>query len=106
MPELEQVARDGKRATTFASLGATPRAWPALQSGRVSVLVGPLDPQIGGEAIALAVQAITGVANSATTRVVHCEWIAPDSLQDFSRRYADAAGMRVEDLMATAVGAP
>lgn len=106
MPELEELARDGQRATMLATLGAPPPAWPVLQSGRVAALVGPLDPQVGAEAIALAVQAITGVANPATSRVAHYEWITPDTLADFAQRYADTAGLRVEDLMAAAAGAP
>ena len=87
---------DNKR---FATLAASPRLWPRLQSGEAAGLVGPLDGEIGYAAVDVAVDGLMRIPSARTLRTIRCELVTLETLPDFARRYAAAAGLEVADLM-------
>lgn len=80
----------------FATLGASPALWPALRSGRAAALVGPLDGEVGRRAAEIALEALVGGENDRSPRVVKCELVTAETLEDFAKRYSAAAAMQFE----------
>jgi ABC-type sugar transport system substrate-binding protein len=91
----ELLGRDAR----FATLGAAPPLWPALRSGEAAALVGPLDGEIGSLAAELALTGLTESRKAGLLRIVSCELVTPDTLDDFAQRYA-AAGIDLSELRA------
>lgn len=85
-------------ANRFATLGAAPRLWPRLESGEAAALVGPLDGDIGQTAFNLAVSGLMRIPEARRYPMIPCELITPQTLPDFARRYAEAAGLPLEQL--------
>ncbi len=92
--------------TRLATLGASPRLWPLLRSGRAAALCGPIDGRIGHIAMDAAIVVLTRSRQFSPLHIVPCELVRPDSLDDFARRYAEAGGMRVEALLPPATTRP
>jgi hypothetical protein len=90
-----------KEQTRFATLGACPELWPHLRSGRALALVGPLDGEIGYAAMEMVSAAFTKSREFGTQRFILPELVTPETLEDFARRYAEAAGLELADLMPT-----
>ena len=82
----------------FATLGAFPELWPHLRSGRALALAGPLDGEIGFAALELVSAALTGSREFGTERFIMPELVTPETLADFARRYAAAAGLDPAEL--------
>jgi ABC-type sugar transport system substrate-binding protein len=95
-----------KDQTRFATLGACPELWPHLRSGRALALVGPLDGEIGYAAMEMVSAAFTKSREFGTQRFILPELVTPETLDDFARRYAEAAGLELADLMPTSDGVP
>lgn len=83
----------------FATLGATPALWPYLRSGQAAALVGSLDGEIGSLAVELALAGITERFEPGQVRIVDSELVTPETLDDFARRYAAAAGFELGELL-------
>jgi len=83
----------------FATLSATPALWECLRSGEAAALVGPLDGEIGFQAVETALLGITKSKEGTGRRTVECELVTPATLDDFARRYAEAAGLNVDELL-------
>lgn len=80
----------------FATLGAAPVLWPSLRSGRAAALVGPNDGEVGRRAAEIVLEALVGGENVRPLRVVHCELVTAETLDDFARRYSESADMKFE----------
>jgi ABC-type sugar transport system substrate-binding protein len=93
-----------KEQTCFATLGAVPELWPQLRSGRALALVGPLHGEIGYAALELVSAAFTKSREFGTQRFILPELVTPQTLDDFARRYAAAAGLDLADLIRTSDG--
>jgi ABC-type sugar transport system substrate-binding protein len=83
----------------FATLGAAPALWPYLRSGAAAALVGPVDGEIGSRAAELALVGIADSGEAGLVRAVRNELVTPETLGDFARRYAEAAGLDVNELL-------
>jgi ABC-type sugar transport system substrate-binding protein len=92
-------------ANRFIAMPAIPALWPALRDDQALALVGPLDGQIGYLAVSLAAEALTQSRGFGVLRSVACEVVTARTLDDFSRRYAAAADMSLEDLLPTPASA-
>lgn len=92
-----RLALDG--STQFATLGASPALWPRLQSGEAAALVGPLDGEIGYQALRLAWEGLVSARPSGSVVMIDSEVVTPDRLEAFAKRYADAAGLDLKTLM-------
>ncbi|MBN2447787.1 MAG: substrate-binding domain-containing protein [Phycisphaerae bacterium] len=82
----------------FVALSAAPALWPALRDGKAAALAGPLDGDIGRAAIELIASELASEQEDTSMRVIECEVVTPANLDDFARRYADAAGIPLADL--------
>lgn len=78
--------------TDLITFGTSPALWPLLENGRALALVGPLDGEIGRDALDLAMQAILEIPRTSSERIVSCEMITRDTFEDFAARYEAAAG--------------
>lgn len=87
------------REAKFTTLCAAPALWPALRSGEAAALVGPLDGRIGALAAEMALIAITETSEAGLVRLVECELVTPETLDDFAKRYAKAAGLELDGLL-------
>lgn len=76
----------------FATLPASPVLWGEMRAGRCAGLAGPLDGDAGAAALNLAVHALSNSPRPESPRVIPCELVTPDTLDDFARRYRAAAG--------------
>ena len=74
-------------AARIVTLGASPELWPLLESGRANALCGPVDAEVGQAAMELAFAALTESSRSGALRVIPCEIVTRDNLDDFVRRY-------------------
>jgi ABC-type sugar transport system substrate-binding protein len=90
-------------ANRFATLGAFPELWPHLRSGRALALAGPLDGEIGFAALELVSAALTKSREFGTQRFIVPELVTAETLDDFARRYAAAAGLDLADLLPEAL---
>lgn len=98
-PPLSATKGGAPDATRFATLGAPPALWPALRTGAATGLVGSLDGEAGGLAIELAWEAIiTRERRETLLRSVAPELVTARSLDDFARRYAQAAHLPLAQL--------
>ncbi|MBW7905818.1 MAG: sugar ABC transporter substrate-binding protein [Phycisphaerae bacterium] len=88
--------------TRFATMPATPELWPWVRSGRAAALVGPVDGEIGDLAVELAMNGLTSERGGGGVRVVRSELVNARNLDDFARRYAEAAGTTVAELLRAA----
>lgn len=95
-----------KEQTCLATLGAFPELWPHLRSGRALALVGPLDGEIGYAAMEMVSAAFTKSREFGTQRFILPELVTPETLDDFARRYAAAAGLDLADLVPASDGVP
>jgi hypothetical protein len=84
----------------FATLSAVPALWPALRAGRAAALAGPLDGEIGALAIEAALAGITESRKPGTVHFATCELVTAESLDNFATRYAGAAGLDLDELLA------
>lgn len=79
----------------FATLSAAPVLWSRLGrpggDGQAVALVGPLDGDIGYAAVEAATDALLRHRQGAP-RIIPSELVTPETLADFARRYAEAAG--------------
>lgn len=84
----------------FATLSAAPLLWPRLRAGEAAALVGPLDGEVGFAAVEMAVQGLMRVPYAPTRVVIQCALVTRETLDDFARRYAEAADIAdVAELM-------
>lgn len=92
----ERRLRELNRDFRFATLSAAPVLWARLGTaeapGDAAALVGPLDGEIGYAAVELAVGRLFSAPAGPVERSVACELVTAESLADFARRYAEAAG--------------
>jgi hypothetical protein len=102
-PETLGAGHSGRR---WALLGATPDLWPRVYSGEVVAVAGVIDGEIGSAVVELAAQLAANVAEDAGGRSVLSELVTRGTLDDFARRYAEAAGSSVEELWPGHVTAP
>jgi len=82
----------------FATTSASPLLWDALREGRAAAVAGVLDGETGATATRLALQAIMENIDAARIRTLIPELVTSDTLDNFSLRYAEAAGMTVGEL--------
>ncbi len=102
-PPAELLGRNAR----FATLSAAPALWPYLRSGEAAALVGPLDGEIGALAVELALVGITDSGEAGLVRSVQSELVTRETLDDFAKRYAEAAGLDVNALLSpTAASQP
>lgn len=91
----------------FAALGAVPALWQYLRTGEAAALVGPLDGEIGSLAVGTALAAITESRKPGVVRFALSELVTRETLDDFASRYAEAAGLDLNELLsATASSRP
>jgi ABC-type sugar transport system substrate-binding protein len=83
----------------FATVGAAPTLWKYLRSGEATALAGVLDGQMGALAAELALAAITGSRDGGTLRTAHAELVTRETLDDFAKRYAETAGLDLQELL-------
>jgi ABC-type sugar transport system substrate-binding protein len=83
----------------FATLSAAPPLWRYLQSGEAAALVGPLDGEIGSLAVEIALVGITESGKAGLERIVRNELVTRETLDDFAKRYAEAAGLDLDQLL-------
>lgn len=89
----------------LATLGAAADLWSRLRSGEAAALIGPLDGEAGYAAMQLAFQGVLAVPDAPRRVTVPCEFITLENLEDFARRYAEAAGWDAAAMSAAAPGA-
>lgn len=94
----------------FATLSAAPVLWSRLGrpggDGQAVALVGPLDGDIGYAAVEAATDALLRHRQGAP-RIIPSELVTPETLADFARRYAEAAGgLDVSAFLPRDAGAP
>jgi ABC-type sugar transport system substrate-binding protein len=94
-PPAELLGRNAR----FATLGAVPALWPYLRSGEAAALAGPLDGEIGSLAVELALIGITESGKTGMVRTVQAELVTPGTLDDFARRYAEAADLDLNEFL-------
>jgi len=82
----------------FATVGAAPVLWRYLRSGEATALAGPLDAELGSRAVELALAAITESRKPGAVRTVRSELVTRETLDDFAKRYAEAADLDLEKL--------
>jgi len=87
------------REASFATCGAAPALWPYLKSGQAAALAGPIDGEIGALAAEIALIAMTDERQAGLVRGVQSELVTRASLDHFSRRYAEAAGTALDELV-------
>jgi ABC-type sugar transport system substrate-binding protein len=85
----------------FATVGAAPALWGYLRSGQATALAGPLDGELGSLAVELALAAITESRKPGAVRTVRSELVTRETLDDFAKRYAEAAGLDLQKLLST-----
>lgn len=100
-PESAAVA--GVRGRV-ALLGAHPRRWRPLREGAALALVGAIEPRLATEALDLAIGLCNG-RPAGERRLIPCELVTRAALDDFARRYAEAAGALPAELEAIAESA-
>ncbi len=94
----------------FATLSTAPVLWSRLGrpggDGQAVALVGPLDGDIGYAAVEAATDALLRHRQGAP-RIIPSELVTPETLADFARRYAEAAGgLDVSAFLPRDAGAP
>lgn len=94
------------RGARFATVGAAPPLWGHLRSGRATALAGVLDGELGSLAADLAVAAITDSHAAGKVRIASAELVTRETLDDFAKRYAETAGLDVQELLAAPPAAP
>lgn len=82
----------------FATIGTAPPLWNALRAGRACGLAGPSAGEIGRKAIQLAIDAITESRPSGAVRIARATFVDPAGLEAFAQRYAEDAGISVEEI--------
>jgi len=95
MPPAELLGRNAR----FTTLSAVPALWRYLRSGEAAALVGPLDGEIGALATEMALAAITESRQAGLIRIAPNELVTRETLDDFAKRYAAAAGLDVNELL-------
>ena len=95
-PEWDEHLRQFNRHFRFATLSTAPQLWSQVGTpaapGEAAALVGPLDGDIGYAAVAMVVRAMLSEREASPRQLIPCEIVTPDTLLDFARRYAEAAG--------------
>jgi hypothetical protein len=81
----------------YVALSSAPQLWRDLGSpgapGVCAALVGPLDGQLGYEAVRIAWRPLIAERQpDGVLRFIDCELITAGTLPDFARRYSEAAG--------------
>jgi hypothetical protein len=72
---------------TLATLGAWPELWPALRSGQLVALVGPLDREVGRTLVQVAADTLMHGRPSGFERSVDPRLVTASNLDEFSRDY-------------------
>ncbi|RMF85566.1 MAG: hypothetical protein D6744_01210 [Planctomycetota bacterium] len=83
----------------FATLGTHPHLWRYLRSGVAVALAGPIHPQIGAVAVESAFSSVTAEEPQGFERIIACELVTAETLDDFAERYAQAAGVPLSSLL-------
>ena len=105
-PWLETPAIDIGGQPAIFTLGAIPELWSMLESGQAFALAGPLDGEVARAVLRLASEALLSGVSDRRFPIVGCELVTRDNLADFARRYAESAGMTIDDLHARVSSAP
>ncbi len=87
------------RNARFATVGAAPSLWGYLRSGEAAALAGSVDGELGALAAELALGAMTDNQKAGVIRMVPSELVTPETLDDFAKRYAEAAGLELRELL-------
>ncbi len=90
----------------FATVGAAPALWGHLRSGTATALAGVLDGELGSLAAELALAAITEGRRPGAVRTAPAELVTRATLDDFAKRYAEAAGLDLQELLAAPATRP
>jgi len=90
----------------FATIGTAPVLWRWLRNGKAVALAGPLHGQIGEAALRSVVEAVMSDRHQGRDRIVDTVLVTPDSLDEFARRYAEAAGLQSTALAPWLVDVP
>ncbi len=83
----------------FVTLSSAPSLWGRLRRGEAAALAGPLHGEIGYAAAARVWAGMTAAEPFGRVELVPCELITPATLDDFARRYAESAGIPLEQLL-------
>ncbi|MBU0617176.1 MAG: substrate-binding domain-containing protein [Planctomycetes bacterium] len=90
----------------FATVGAAPALWGYLRSGEATALAGVLDGEMGSLAAEVALAAITESRKAGTVRTAPAELVTRETLGDFAKRYAEAAGLNLQELLSAPATRP
>ena len=82
----------------FVTLSTSPSLWPRLRKGEAAALAGPLHGEIGYTAVSKAWTGLLAGEALGRVELIPCELVKPDSLDDFAKRYAESAGIPLEQL--------
>lgn len=77
-------------SSRFATLSAAPGLWPRLRSGEAAALVGVCDGELAYQATRMAIATLIGTELDGAVRTIPHELVTAATLDDFSRRYAEA----------------
>ena len=81
------------------TLSSAPPLWARLRKGEAAALAGPLHGEIGYTAAARVWAGLTAAEPFGRIDLVPCELITPETLDDFAGRYAESAGVPLEELL-------
>ena len=90
----------------FATVGAAPALWGYLRSGEATALAGVLDGEMGSLAAEVALAAITESRRAGAVRTAPAELVTRETLDDFAKRYAEAAGLNLQELLSAPATRP
>lgn len=82
----------------FVTLSTAPPLWPRLRKGEAAALAGPLHGEIGYTAVSKAWSGLLAGEPLGRVELIPCELVTPDTLDDFAKRYAESAGIPLEQL--------
>jgi ABC-type sugar transport system substrate-binding protein len=90
-------------AFRYVTTSAVPALWADLGTpaapGIAAGLAGTIDGDLGYIAIRMVTEALASPEGGARYRVVAPELVTPETLPDFARRYAESAGLDVDELL-------
>lgn len=82
----------------FVTLSTAPSLWPRLRKGQAAALAGPLHGEIGYTAVSKAWSGLLAGEPIGRVELIPCELVMPHTLDDFAKRYAESAGIPLEQL--------
>lgn len=83
----------------FVTLSTAPSLWRRLRKGEAAALAGPLHGEIGYMAASKAWTGLLAGEPLGRVELIPCELVTADTLDDFAKRYAESAGIPLEQLL-------